>query len=76
MALSPGRLVVVDEIQKAPVLLDEVHYLIQEQNRAFVLCGSSARKVKKEHANLLGGRAINKSGDCNNLFGIENKTKL
>lgn len=58
MALNAGRLVVVDEIQKAPVLLDEIHYLIQEQGRVFVLCGSSARKVKRGHANLLGGRAI------------------
>jgi len=58
MALEHSRLVVIDEIQKAPLLLDEIHYLIQEENRAFVLCGSSARKVKKGHANLLGGRAI------------------
>ncbi|MFC1582872.1 ATP-binding protein [Planctomycetota bacterium] len=57
-ALETGQLVIVDEIQKAPVLLDEVHYLIQEQNRIFGLCGSSARKVRKGHANLLGGRAI------------------
>ena len=58
MALEPGKLVVIDEIQKAPKLLDEVHYMIQEQNRVFVLCGSSARKVKKGHVNLLGGRAL------------------
>ncbi|MFH1847333.1 MAG: AAA family ATPase [Candidatus Omnitrophota bacterium] len=58
MALDSSRLVVVDEIQKAPVLLDEVHYLIQEENRVFALCGSSARKVRQGHANLLGGRAI------------------
>lgn len=57
-ALKPSQLVVIDEIQKAPVLLDEVHYLIQEENRVFVLCGSSARKVRRGHANLLGGRAI------------------
>src|SRR3989338_5217152 len=47
MAVPPDRLVVIDEIQKAPGLLDEIHYLIQEENRVFVLCGSSARKVKK-----------------------------
>jgi uncharacterized protein len=57
-ALSRDRLVVVDEIQKAPVLLDEIHYMIQEWQRVFALCGSSARKVKRGHANLLGGRAI------------------
>ncbi len=58
MALDSSRLVVVDEIQKAPVLLDEIHYLIQEENRIFALCGSSARKVRQGHSNLLGGRAI------------------
>jgi uncharacterized protein len=58
MALPRTKVVVIDEIQKAPVLLDEVHYLIQEENRIFIMCGSSARKVKKGHANLLGGRAI------------------
>lgn len=58
MALDTNRIVVIDEIQKAPALLDEVHYMIQEQKRIFVLCGSSARKVKKGHANLLGGRAL------------------
>ncbi len=57
-ALPHDRLVVVDEIQKAPVLLDEIHYMIQEWQRVFVLCGSSARKVRRGHANLLGGRAI------------------
>ena len=41
-ALPRDRLVVVDEIQKAPVLLDEVHYLIEEEGRVFGLCGSSA----------------------------------
>ncbi|MBW1787203.1 MAG: ATP-binding protein [Deltaproteobacteria bacterium] len=57
-ALPPERLVVIDEIQKAPVLLDEIHYMIQEWQRVFGLCGSSARKVRKGRANLLGGRAI------------------
>ncbi|MBT6616153.1 MAG: AAA family ATPase, partial [Deltaproteobacteria bacterium] len=55
--LPATQLVVIDEIQKAPALLDEVHYLIQEGNRRFVLCGSSARKMRRGHANLLGGRA-------------------
>lgn len=57
-ALPPDQLVVVDEIQKAPVLLDEIHYMIQEWQRVFGLCGSSARKVRRGHANLLGGRAV------------------
>ncbi|HEO64111.1 MAG TPA: ATP-binding protein, partial [Candidatus Omnitrophica bacterium] len=58
MALKKHQLVIIDEVQKAPMLLDEVHYLIQEEGRVFVMCGSSARKVKRGHANLLGGRAI------------------
>ena len=57
-ALAPGRRVVIDEIQKTPALLDEVHYLLQEDPRPFALCGSSARKVRRGHANLLGGRAL------------------
>ena len=50
-------LIVIDEIQKCPQLLDEVHYLIEERNIRFVLTGSSARKLKKAGVNLLGGRA-------------------
>lgn len=57
-ALPQSQLIVIDEIQKSPGLLDEIHYLIEEYNRNFVLCGSSARKVRRGHANLLGGRAI------------------
>jgi len=49
--------VILDEIQKVPQLLDEVHWLIENKGLRFVLCGSSARKLKKGHANLLGGRA-------------------
>ena len=52
-----GRPIVVDEVQKVPALLDEVHRLIEEHGLAFVLCGSSARKLKRGGANLLGGRA-------------------
>ena len=52
-----GTLVVVDEIQKVPDLLDEVHYLLFEKHLRFILSGSSARKLKKEGANTLGGRA-------------------
>lgn len=59
-ALSPAaraRPVVIDEVQKVPALLDEVHRLIEEEGLSFVLCGSSARKLKRGRANLLGGRA-------------------
>lgn len=49
--------VVLDEVQKVPALLDVVHSLIEEKKWSFVLCGSSARKLKRGQANLLGGRA-------------------
>ena len=51
-------IVVVDEVQKIPALLDEVHWLIENTSFVFVLCGSSARKLRRGHANLLGGRAL------------------
>ena len=57
-AVPQGRLVVIDEVQKAPGLLDEVHWLIENRGRVFALSGSSARKVRRSHANLLGGRAV------------------
>jgi predicted AAA+ superfamily ATPase len=57
-ALPGDRRVVIDEVQKVPALLDEVHYLLQEDGRRFALCGSSARKLRRTHANLLGGRAL------------------
>jgi predicted AAA+ superfamily ATPase len=49
--------IVIDEIQKCPALLDEVHWLIENSSRHFLLTGSSARKLRRQHANLLGGRA-------------------
>ena len=51
--------VIIDEIQKVPDLLDEVHYLIENSSikRYFCLSGSSARKLKRANVNLLGGRA-------------------
>ena len=49
--------IVIDEVQKAPALLDEVHRLIESEGQRFILCGSSARKLKRGRANLLGGRA-------------------
>ena len=49
---------VIDEVQKIPALLDEVHWLIENAGFVFGLCGSSARKVRRGHANLLGGRAV------------------
>lgn len=54
----PETLVIVDEIQKVPELLDEVHWLMVEKGLWFILSGSSVRKIKKSGANNLGGRAI------------------
>ena len=50
-------IIVIDEIQKCPELLDEVHFLIEERGIRFLLTGSSARKLKNTGVNLLGGRA-------------------
>jgi predicted AAA+ superfamily ATPase len=55
---EPAGQVVIDEIQKVPALLDEVHWLIENTSTRFALCGSSARKLKRGAANLLGGRAL------------------
>lgn len=52
-----GTLVIVDEIQKVPELLDLVHWLMVNRKLRFILSGSSARKLKKSGANTLGGRA-------------------
>lgn len=51
--------VIVDEIQRVPALLDEIHHLLENLSRPprFCLSGSSARKLKRSHANLLAGRA-------------------
>lgn len=51
------RPVIIDEVQKAPMLLNEIHWLIENKKISFILCGSSARKLKRGAANLLGGRA-------------------
>lgn len=56
-AIDPGQPIILDEVQKAPAVLDEVHWLIEERGCSFILCGSSARKLKRGHANMLGGRA-------------------
>ena len=50
--------VVIDEIQKIPALLDEVHRLIEKRGVRFVLTGSSARRLRRENVNLLAGRAL------------------
>jgi predicted AAA+ superfamily ATPase len=50
-------LVVIDEIQMVPDLLNEIHWLIENTDVSFLMTGSSARKLRRRHANLLGGRA-------------------
>lgn len=58
--LPAGTWVVLDEVQKVPALLDEVQRLMEDRGLRFILCGSSARKLKRSGVNLLAGRAI----DC------------
>lgn len=61
LAFTPSQLkqpIVIDEIQKIPTLLNEVHWLIENTRAQFILCGSSARKLKRLGANFLGGRAL------------------
>lgn len=53
-----SSIVVIDEIPLVPELLNEVHRLIQQKNLRFVLCGSSARKLKRKGHDTLGGRAL------------------
>jgi predicted AAA+ superfamily ATPase len=60
LARNAGELqapIILDEVQKVPHILDEVHWLIENRGLRFILCGSSARKLRRGQANLLGGRA-------------------
>ena len=57
--------IVIDEVQKVPALLDVVHWLMEWRGVHFALCGSSARKVRRGQANLLGGR-----GERRELHGL------
>ncbi len=57
-ALKPGQLAIVDEVQRVPALLDYVQKGIEELGIRFLLTGSSARKLRRGAANLLGGRAL------------------
>ncbi len=80
-ALIGGRTtdawIVLDEIQKVPPLLDEVHRLMGLQKWNFALCGSSARKLRRGGANLLAGRALTLSmesfsaAELGDLFDLE-----
>ena len=56
--LPESSLIIIDEIQQVPELLNEVHWLINRKHLRFILCGSSARKLRREGVNTLGGRAV------------------
>lgn len=58
LADYPTNPVIIDEVQKIPQLLDEIQWLIVNKKIQFILCGSSARKLRRGSGNLLGGRAI------------------
>jgi predicted AAA+ superfamily ATPase len=59
-SMNESELVIIDEIQKLPQLLDEIHSLIHKKKIRFILSGSSPRKLIRSGANLLGGRALKK----------------
>ena len=59
--IPAGQTVVVDEIQRLPALLNEVHRFIESHGFRFVLLGSSARKLKQAGTNLLAGRALRRA---------------
>lgn len=54
---SKDKIIIIDEIQKIPQLLDEIHWLIEEKGIRFLMTGSSSRKLRQGGINLLGGRA-------------------
>ncbi|MCF7948992.1 MAG: DUF4143 domain-containing protein [Spirochaetia bacterium] len=56
--LPKGSWVILDEVQKVPALMDEVHRCMESLGLKFVLCGSSARKLKRGGVNFLAGRAV------------------
>lgn len=58
MSAEEDEIIIIDEVQKLPSLLDSVQWLMVNRHLRFVLCGSSARKLKRVGANMLGGRAV------------------
>jgi len=60
-SMNEGDVVIIDEIQKVPQLLDEIHSLIHRKKIRFIMSGSSPRKLVRNGANLLGGRALKKT---------------
>lgn len=82
-ALAKPTTVIIDEVQKAPNLLAVVHALLEEkQSIQFILTGSSARKLKRGGADLLGGRALIKhldpfmASELGDLFNLEKALKI
>ena len=74
--LHPGSWVVIDEIQRAPELLTEVHRMIEERKLLFALTGSSARKLKKGGADLLAGRAVRRMMEPFSFAELQEKFNL
>jgi predicted AAA+ superfamily ATPase len=74
--LKKGEWVWIDEVQKVPALLDEVHDLIESKKLKFALSGSSARKLKRHGANLLAGRAITRYLDAFSFAELPGKYDL
>lgn len=70
------KIVIIDEIQKLPTLLDEVHLMIEEYGVKFLLTGSSARKLRRGGVNLLGGRALVKYIHPFSYFELKDKFDL
>jgi uncharacterized protein len=74
--------IVIDEIQRVPDLLNEVHRLIEKRQLKFVLTGSSARKLRSKGVNLLAGRALTRfmhplcASELENDFSLENSLKF
>ncbi len=58
LATTPSSPVIIDEIQRIPELLNEIHWIIANKKIQFILSGSSPRKIVRSGANLLGGRAL------------------
>ena len=60
-ATPKSKIIIVDEVQRLPNLLNEVHRSIEADNRRFILCGSSTRKLRRAGTNLLAGRATRRN---------------
>src|SRR5665647_1888112 len=73
---NKGTWIILDEIQKVPPLLDEVHRLMEKHKWNFALCGSSARKLRRGGANLLAGRALTLAMESFSAFELKDAFNL